>query len=70
MEDVALFSTALRISRLASVDQVNLKPRLICNSRDEPYSATPSVNASAYKGTAPKAMQFGACLARLLQKNC
>ena len=64
----ALFGTSLRISRLDSVDQIKCKMRLIFNSSEESYNATPSVKSSTDKGTPPKAMQFGACLARLLQK--
>ena len=53
---ITLFGTDLRISRLTSVDQVNHKPHLICNSSEEPDASTPLVNASTYKGKPPKAM--------------
>ena len=62
------FGSRLRISRLASVDQANRKPRLICNSTAAPDSVTPSVNASSDTSLNPNAIQFGSCLARLLQK--
>ena len=55
---IKLFSTVIRISRLALVDQVNRNTRLVCNSSKEPDVATPSVNASTEKVTAHKAMQF------------
>ena len=66
--DITLFGASLRISPLASVDQVNRKPRLICNSIKEPDAATLPVKASTYIGTAPKEIQFGAFLVRLLQQ--
>ena len=68
--DVAMlvFGNRIRISRLASVDQANRKPRLICNSSAEPDDVTPAVNTSTKKSTSPDAIQFGACLPRLLQK--
>ena len=62
------FGDRIRISRLASVDQDNRKPRLICKSTAAPNGITPSVNASTDKGSAPRAIQFGACLPRFLQK--
>ena len=62
------FGNRLRISRLASVDQANRKPRLICNSTAAPDTITPSVNASSDSSSNPNAIQFGSCLARLLQK--
>ena len=62
------FGTRLRISRLASVDQKNRKPRLICNSTAAPDDITPSVNASSDATLNPKAIQFGSCLPRLLQR--
>ena len=62
------FGDRIRISRLASVDQDNRKPRLICNSTAAPNGITPSVNASTDKESAPRAIQFGACLPRFLQK--
>ena len=63
----ALFVTSLFISRLTLADQVNRRPRLICNSNKEPNAATPSVNSSTDKGTVPNEMQFGACVAHILQ---
>ena len=68
--DVVLlvFGDHIRISCLASVDQANRKPRLICNSSAALDDVIPTVNASIEKSTAPNAMQFGACLTRFLQK--
>ena len=63
-----IFSTAIRISRLTSVDHINRKPQLICNSSKEPYNITLSVNASTEKASAPKAMQFGTCFSSILQR--
>ena len=51
---ITLFGMALRISRLASVDQVKYKTRLICNSRKEPDAATLLANYYTDKGTHPK----------------
>ena len=70
MEEYAieLFGTAIHISRLASVDQNNCKLWLIYNSSEDPDDITLSVNASTEKKLAPKAMNFGACLDRLLQR--
>ena len=65
---LAYFGTRLRISRLASVDQPNRKPRLICDSSAAPDDSTPSVNASTIQTSNPNAIQFGSCLARLVQK--
>ena len=65
---IIIFGTAICISRLASVDQINRKPRLICNSSEDPDDITPLVNASTDKALAPKAMQFGTFLACILQK--
>ena len=62
------FGDRLRISRLASVDQKNRKPRLICNSTAAPDDLTPSVNASTDSSSNPNAIQFGSCLPRVLQK--
>ena len=67
-EAITLFGTALRISYLTLLNQVNHKPRLICNSSEDPDSATPSASSSKNKGKASKAMQSCACLSRLLQK--
>ena len=39
-----LFVTYIRIYFLASVDQINRKPRLLCNLSEEPDDITPSVN--------------------------
>ena len=68
--DVALsvFGDRICISRLASVDQANRKPRLICNYSAAPDDFTLAVNATTDKYAAPKAMQFGECLPRFLQK--
>ena len=68
--DVALlvFGDRICISRLASVDKANRKPRLIYNSYVAPDDVTPVVNASADKFTAPNAIHFGAYLSRFLQK--
>ena len=66
---LAYFGTRLCISRLASMDQSNRKPRLICNSFAAPDSNTPSVDASTESSTNPHAIQFEACLPCLLQKN-
>ena len=68
--DTALlvFGDSIQISHLASVDQANIKPCLICNSSAAPDDVTPAVNTSAKKSTAPDAMQFGACLPQFLQK--
>ena len=63
IKDIALFGTTLCISRLASVYQVNRKPRLICNYIDDPDAATPLVKASTDKVTDPKVIKFDACLA-------
>ena len=65
---IKLFDTNIHISCLASVDQINCKLQLICNSREDPDNIIPYVNASTDKVSAPKEMQFGACLACLLQK--
>ena len=65
---IKLFGTAIRISCLASVDQNNHKPYLICNSSEDPDGVTLSVNASTDKALAPKVIYFGDCLARFLQK--
>ena len=68
--DVALlvFGDRIWISRLASVDQANRNPRLICNSLAAPDNVTFAVNASTNKSTAPDAMQFGARLPWFLKK--
>ena len=68
--DTALlvFGDSIQISHLASVDQANIKPCLICNSSAAPDDVTPAVNASTKKYTAPNAMQFWAYLHRFLQK--
>ena len=63
-----VFGNRVRISRLASVDQANRKPRLICNYSVAPDDVTPVVNASTKKSTAPDSMKFGAFLPRFLQK--
>ena len=55
-ESIELLSTDTRISHLTSVDQNNYKPRLICNSREEPDNFTPSVNSSRDKASESKAM--------------
>ena len=65
---VVLFGTSICISHLASADQINRKPRLICNSSEDPDNVTPSVSVFIDKALAPKAMQFGVCLFRLLLK--
>ena len=65
---MVLFVASFCISCLASVDQINRKPRLIGNLSKEPDDVNPSVNASTDKAPAPKTMQFGAYLACLLQK--
>ena len=65
---LAYFGTRLKISRLASVDQVNRKPRLICNSSSAPDTTTSSVNDTTDMSANPHAIQFGGCLARILQK--
>ena len=65
---ITFFGTALRISCLASVDQVNRKTCLICNSSEVPDASTPLENASTYKGAVSKSIQFGAFLARILQQ--
>ena len=62
------FGHCIRISWLASVDQANRKPQLICNSTAAPNGITPSINASTDKKNAPRAIQFGACLPQFLQK--
>ena len=69
-EGVALkvFGDRIRISRLASVDHDNWKPRLICNYTATPNAITSSVDASTDKESAPRVIQFGACLPRFLQK--
>ena len=43
-DTIKLFGTALHTYRLNSVNQDNCKPRLICNSIEEPDDITPSVN--------------------------
>ena len=63
-----IFEYRIRISRLASVNQDNRKLRLICNSTASPNGIIPSINASTDKGSAPRAIQFGTCLPRFLQK--
>ena len=60
------FGTRLKISRLASVDQVNRKPRLICNSSSAPDTTTASVNDTTDMSANPHAIQFGGCIARIL----
>ena len=67
--DVALLvcGNRIQISCLASVDQANRKPRLICNSLSAPDDVTPTLNASTKKSTAPNAMQLGACPPWFLQ---
>ena len=65
-----IFGDCICISRIASVDQDNRNPRLICNSTASPNGITPSVNASTDKGSALRAIKFGACLPRFLQKIC
>ena len=50
------------------MDQDNRKPRLIWNSTAALNGITPSVNVSTDKGSTPRAIQFGACLPRFLQK--
>ena len=37
---IKLFGTSIRIYRLASVDHINRKPRLICNSSEDPDDIT------------------------------
>ena len=66
---MVLFGTSICISHLASADQINRKPRLICNSSEDPDNVTPSVSVFIDKALAPKAMQFGVCLFRLFLKN-
>ena len=41
---IEIVGTSIRISRLASVKQINCKPWFICNLRESPYNITPSVN--------------------------
>ena len=65
---LSVFGECIQISRLASVDQPNINPRLIYNSLAALDDVTPAVNASTNKCTAPDAMQFGACLSWFLQK--
>ena len=65
---IRLFITLLRISRLALVEQQNRKTRLIYNSSEAPEIVTPAVNASSEKSSDSKAMQFGPCLERRLQR--
>ena len=60
------FGDLICISYIASVDQVDIKPRLICNSSAEPDDFIPTINAYTNKYIAPNAMQFGACLPRFL----
>ena len=67
-EITELFRTNIHISCLASVDQINHKLRLICNSGKNPDYTTLSVNTSMDKTSEPRAMQFGDCLACLIQK--
>ena len=63
MEDaIRMFGILLRISRFASMEQQNPKPRLICNSSEALDAITPEVNASSDKSSAPNGMQFGPCL--------
>lgn len=62
------FSRSIQISRLVCLDQPNRKPRLICNSSEAPDTITQSVNDSTDTSTNPRAIQFGSCLPRLLQK--
>ena len=52
-DSIEIFGTAIHISRLASVEQNNRKPRLIYNSSEEQDDTTPSVNASTEKALAP-----------------
>ena len=67
-EDILLyFDRKLKISCLASVDQANQKPRLICNSSSAPDDITASVDDTTNMQANPQAIQFGACLARVLQ---
>ena len=68
--DMALFvfGDRIRISRLASMDQVNRNPHLIYNSSAALDDVTPAVNASTDKYTSPNAMQFWARLPQFLQK--
>ena len=61
-----LFGDRIRISCLASVDQANRKPRLICNSSVTSDDVTPAVNTCTDKYNARYAMQFGACLSWFL----
>ena len=67
--DVGLlvFGDSICISRLTSVDQANINPRLTCNSSAAPDDFTPAVNTSTNKSTAFNAKKFGACLPRFLQ---
>ena len=51
--------TRLRISRLTSVDQANIKPRLICNSPAAPNNITPSANFSSNATQNSDAIQSG-----------
>ena len=37
---IKIFGTAICIYRLASVDHINRKPRLICNSSEDPDDIT------------------------------
>ena len=62
-----VFGDHICISCLASVDQANRKPRLICNSSAAPDDVTPAVNAYTDKYYAPNAMQFGAWIPCFLQ---
>ena len=55
-ETIALFGTAVRISRLALVYHFSRKPCLICNSSEDLDAATPSANAPTDKGMPPKAV--------------
>ena len=63
-----VFGSRIRISRLASMDQANRKPRLICNYSAAPDVVTPAVNAFTKKSTAPNVMQFWSCLPQFLKK--
>ena len=63
-----VFGDRIRISCLASINQANIKLRLICDSSVAPDDVTPSVNVYTDKSTAPNAMQFGSCLPWFLQK--
>ena len=55
---VRLFGDKLKLSRITTVPQENLRPRLILNLSAQPDDRTPSVNDTTDREVAPEPIKF------------